>query len=64
MATPYCYFQKRIVPLEEAKVGVMTHAFLYGTAFLHSAPVLAWLIWNQWQRGSLEVFTPLPAPIR
>jgi branched-chain amino acid aminotransferase len=32
MPGSYCYFQKRIVPLEEAKVGVMTHAFLYGTA--------------------------------
>src|SRR4029079_7614913 len=32
MATPHCYLQKRIVPLEEARVGVMTHAFLYGTA--------------------------------
>lgn len=32
MPASYCYLQKRIVPLEEAKVGVMTHAFLYGTA--------------------------------
>lgn len=32
MATPTAYFQRRFVPLEEAKVGVMTHAFLYGTA--------------------------------
>jgi branched-chain amino acid aminotransferase len=32
MTTPYCYLQKRIVPLEEARVNVMTHAFLYGTA--------------------------------
>jgi len=32
MATPYAYFQKRIVPLPEAKVGIMTHAFNYGTA--------------------------------
>jgi branched-chain amino acid aminotransferase len=31
MATSYAYLQKRIVPLEEAKVSVMTHAFLYGT---------------------------------
>jgi len=27
-----CHFQGRFVPLAEAKVGVMTHAFLYGTA--------------------------------
>ena len=32
MSTPYAYFQGQIVPLEEAKVGVMTHAFNYGTA--------------------------------
>jgi branched-chain amino acid aminotransferase len=28
----YAYFKKQIVPLEEAKIGVMTHAFNYGTA--------------------------------
>ncbi|HEY8489806.1 MAG TPA: branched-chain amino acid transaminase [Dehalococcoidia bacterium] len=32
MGTPYAYFRKQIVPLSEAKVGVMTHAFNYGTA--------------------------------
>ena len=32
MATPYAYFQGNIVPLSEAKIGVMTHAFNYGTA--------------------------------
>jgi branched-chain amino acid aminotransferase len=32
MATPTAYFQKRFVPLEEARIGVITHAFLYGTA--------------------------------
>jgi branched-chain amino acid aminotransferase len=32
MGTSYAYLRKRIVPLEEAKVPVMTHAFLYGTA--------------------------------
>ena len=32
MATPYAYFKKQIVPLEDAKIGVMTHAFNYGTA--------------------------------
>lgn len=31
MPTSYAYFQKRIVPLEEARIPVMTHAFLYGT---------------------------------
>ncbi|OGO52555.1 MAG: branched chain amino acid aminotransferase [Chloroflexi bacterium RBG_16_68_14] len=32
MATPTAYFQRRFVPLEDAKIGIMTHAFLYGTA--------------------------------
>jgi len=32
MPTPLAYFQRRFVPLTEAKIPVMTHAFLYGTA--------------------------------
>jgi branched-chain amino acid aminotransferase len=32
MPTPHAYFQKQIVPLEQAKIGVMTHALNYGTA--------------------------------
>ena len=32
MPTPYAYFRGEIVPLAEAKLGVMTHAFNYGTA--------------------------------
>jgi branched-chain amino acid aminotransferase len=32
MPTPYAYFQGKIVPIEEAKISVMTHAFHYGTA--------------------------------
>jgi len=32
MPTPYAYFKKQIVPLAEAKIGIMTHAFNYGTA--------------------------------
>lgn len=28
----YAYFEGKFVPLEEAKVNIMTHAFLYGTA--------------------------------
>ena len=31
MPTPYAYFQKQFVPLADAKIGVMTHAFNYGT---------------------------------
>ncbi|HKS91971.1 MAG TPA: aminotransferase class IV, partial [Tepidiformaceae bacterium] len=32
MPTPHAYFKGAIVPLSEAKIGVMTHAFNYGTA--------------------------------
>ena len=32
MGTPTAYFQGQFMPLEEAKVNIMTHAFLYGTA--------------------------------
>lgn len=32
MGTPYAYFRRQLVPLSEAKIGVMTHAFNYGTA--------------------------------
>jgi len=31
MPTPYAYFQKQFVPLAEAKISIMTHAFNYGT---------------------------------
>ena len=30
-ATPYAFFRGKVVPLEEAKVSVMTHALHYGT---------------------------------
>jgi branched-chain amino acid aminotransferase len=29
---PYAFFNKQFIPLSEAKIGVMTHAFHYGTA--------------------------------
>ncbi|MHB8576182.1 MAG: branched-chain amino acid transaminase [Dehalococcoidia bacterium] len=32
MGEPYAFLQKKIVPLAEAKIGIMTHAFNYGTA--------------------------------
>ncbi|MDP2675828.1 MAG: branched-chain amino acid transaminase [Dehalococcoidia bacterium] len=32
MPTPHAYFQKQFMPLAEAKIGIMTHAFNYGTA--------------------------------
>jgi branched-chain amino acid aminotransferase len=31
MPTPYAYFKKQVVPLAEAKVGIMTHVLNYGT---------------------------------
>jgi branched-chain amino acid aminotransferase len=31
MPTPHAYLKKKIMPLSEAKIGVMTHAFNYGT---------------------------------
>jgi branched-chain amino acid aminotransferase len=53
MPTPYAYFQKRIVPLEEARLPVMTHAFLYGTAVFEG-------IRGNWsdERGEILLFRP------
>jgi branched-chain amino acid aminotransferase len=31
MSVPYAYFQKKVIPLSDAKIGIMTHAFNYGT---------------------------------
>jgi branched-chain amino acid aminotransferase len=53
MGTSYCYLQKRIVPLEEAKVGVMTHAFLYGTAVFEGVRGN----WSE-ERGQTLIFRP------
>ncbi len=51
MPTSYAYFQKRIVPLEAAKVPVMTHAFLYGTGVFEG-------IRGNWseERGAILLF--------
>ena len=53
MPTPYAYFQKRIIPLEEARLPVMTHAFLYGTAVFEG-------IRGNWaeDRGEVLLFRP------
>ncbi|MDP3767263.1 MAG: aminotransferase class IV, partial [Dehalococcoidia bacterium] len=32
MPTPTAYFQRGFVALDDAKIGIRTHAFLYGTA--------------------------------
>ena len=31
-STLICYFEGQFVPLSQAKVSIMTHAFMYGTA--------------------------------
>jgi branched-chain amino acid aminotransferase len=51
MATPYAYFKKQIVPLEDAKIGVMTHAFNYGTAVFEGIRGN----WNE-EEGQVYVF--------
>ncbi|HEV8573244.1 MAG TPA: branched-chain amino acid transaminase [Dehalococcoidia bacterium] len=51
MATPYAYFKREIVPLEEAKIGVMTHAFNYGTAVFEGIRGN----WNE-EEGQIYVF--------
>jgi branched-chain amino acid aminotransferase len=47
-AEPVCWFQGRFVPLAEAKVGVMTHGFLYGTAVFEGIRAY----WNE-EQGQL-----------
>ncbi len=50
MATvPYAYFQRRIVPLAEAKIGIMTHAFNYGTAVFEG-------IRGNWNAGHKQLY--------
>jgi len=51
MATPYAYFKKQIVPLSEARIGVMTHAFNYGTAVFEGIRGN----WNE-EEGQVYVF--------
>ncbi len=53
MATPYAYFQKQFMPLSEAKMGLMTHAFLYGTGVFEGIRGN----WNQ-DDGQLYLFKP------
>jgi len=51
MATPYAYFKREIVPLSEAKIGVMTHAFNYGTAVFEGVRGN----WNE-EEGQIYIF--------
>ncbi|MBI3953111.1 MAG: branched-chain amino acid transaminase [Chloroflexi bacterium] len=48
-ASPYAYFQRRIVPLAEAKIGIMTHAFNYGTAVFEG-------IRGNWNQGQQQLY--------
>ena len=51
MATPYAYFKREIVPLSDAKIGVMTHAFNYGTAVFEGVRGN----WNE-EEGQIYIF--------
>ena len=45
---PYAYFKKQFMPLEEAKIGVLTHALHYGTACFDG-------IRGQWDNGKEQM---------
>jgi branched-chain amino acid aminotransferase len=51
MASSYCFFKGKIIPLEEAKVGVMTHALHYGTAVFEGIRGN----WNE-DKGQIYIF--------
>jgi branched-chain amino acid aminotransferase len=51
MPTPYAFFQKQIVPLADAKIGIMTHAFNYGTGVFEGIRGN----WNE-EKGQVYVF--------
>jgi branched-chain amino acid aminotransferase len=53
MAQRFAYFKKQIVPLEEAKIGIMTHAFNYGTACFEGIRGN----WNA-KQGQIYLFRP------
>ncbi|MEJ2598976.1 MAG: branched-chain amino acid transaminase [Anaerolineales bacterium] len=52
-APRYAYFQGKIVPIEQAKVGVLTHALNYGTAVFGGLRSY----WNE-EREQLYLFRP------
>ncbi|MSQ15883.1 MAG: branched-chain amino acid transaminase [Dehalococcoidia bacterium] len=53
MPSQYAYFQKQFVPLPEAKIGIMTHAFNYGTACFEGVRGN----WNE-DEGQIYLFRP------
>jgi branched-chain amino acid aminotransferase len=54
MGPSYAYFQGKIVPIEEAKVSVMTHALHYGTGAFGGMRAY----WNE-EQEELYIFRPL-----
>lgn len=54
MGPKYAYFQGKIVPIEEAKVSVMTHALHYGTGAFGGIRAY----WNE-EQEQLYIFRPL-----
>ncbi|MPZ24661.1 MAG: branched-chain amino acid transaminase [Dehalococcoidia bacterium] len=53
MGRSYAYLRRQIVPLEDAKIGVMTHAFNYGTACFEGIRAN----WNEEKRQAF-IFRP------
>jgi branched-chain amino acid aminotransferase len=53
MARSYAWLQKQLVPLDEARLPLMTHAFLYGTAVFEG-------VRGNWsdERGEVLIFRP------
>ena len=51
MSTPYAFFQGQFVPLEEAKVSIMTHALHYGTGIFEGIRGN----WNE-EKGVVYIF--------
>ncbi|MBI2831631.1 MAG: branched-chain amino acid transaminase [Chloroflexi bacterium] len=45
----YAYYKKKIIPLEEARMGVMTHAFHYGTGIFEG-------IRGNWNCGKEQIY--------
>jgi branched-chain amino acid aminotransferase len=46
---PYAYFQKKFMPLANAKMGIMTHAFHYGTACFEG-------VRGNWNKDSQQLY--------
>ncbi len=49
-----CYFEGAFVPMRDAKVSIMTHAFMYGTAVFEGVRAY----WNEEQGTALRAEDP------